>query len=46
MIGLPGLEKYYSVFNITRETKKTELFTDLFDEYAEFLYIITESITE
>ena len=34
MLGLIDLEVYISVFNITKENKKFELYTDTFDEYS------------
>ena len=34
MIGLTDLEVYYSIFNITKENSKFELYTDIFDEFS------------
>ena len=34
MLGLIDLEVYNSIFNITKENKKFELYTDNFDEYS------------
>ena len=34
MIGLTDLEVYNSIFNITKENNKFELYTDTFDEYS------------
>ena len=34
MLGLIDLEVYSSIFNITRENNKFELYTDTFDEYS------------
>ena len=36
MIGLTSFEVYNSVFNITEENNKFELFTDNFDEFSFF----------
>ena len=34
MIGLIDLEVYNSIFNITKENNKVELYTDTFDEFS------------
>ena len=34
MLGLIGLEVYNSIFNITKENNKFELYTDTFDEFS------------
>ena len=34
MIGLIDLEVYNSIFNITKENNKFELYTDTFDEFS------------
>ena len=34
MLGLTDLEVYNSVFNITKENNKFELYTDIFDEFS------------
>ena len=34
MIGLIDLEVYHSVYNITKENNKFELYTDTFDEFS------------
>ena len=34
MLGLIDLEVYNSIFNITKENNKFELYTDNFDEYS------------
>ena len=34
MLGLIDLEVYHSIFNITKEDKKFELYTDTFDEFS------------
>ena len=34
MIGLTDLEVYNSIFNITKENKKFELYSDTFDEFS------------
>ena len=34
MLGLIDLEVYHSIFNITKENNKFELYTDTFDEYS------------
>ena len=34
MLGLIDLEVYNSIFNITKENKKFELYTDTFDEFS------------
>ena len=34
MLGLIDLEVYNSIFNITKENTKFELYTDIFDEYS------------
>ena len=39
MLGLIGLEVYNSIFNITKENNKFELYTDTFDEFS-FLELI------
>ena len=34
MLGLIDLEVYNSIFNVTKEKNKLELFTDTFDKYS------------
>ena len=34
MVGLPSLEVYNSVFSISENNKKVELYTDNFDEFS------------
>ena len=34
MLGLTDLETYNSIFNITKENNKFELYTDTFDEFS------------
>ena len=34
MVGLPGLELYFFIFNITEKNNKFELYTDAFDEFS------------
>ena len=34
MVGLTDLEVYNSIFNITKENNKFELYTDTFDEFS------------
>ena len=34
MIGLKVLEVYTSIFNITQENQKSEIYTDNFDEFS------------
>ena len=34
MLGLTDLEVYISIFNITKENNKVELYTDTFDEFS------------
>ena len=34
MLGLIDLEVYHSIYNITKENNKFELYTDTFDEFS------------